>query len=280
MILYSRLITLLIIAVLGTNLVLRAQENLLNFENSLKFARYLSASGQYASASEEFERLNFLWPGDETVMIELVRNYRLGKQCDKLIPSMDLLTKDDLIFKSRDYSHEFLRFALDCKNPVSEYINIASSLTPKENAFYTTAYYWIIGPSDSIFNITWKNQEILAQNYPELYLLSLNFEGERYKKPGLALLMSMIIPGSGKAYSKNWGDAVVSFLFVGTNAYASYRAFNKKGVGSVNGWIFGGLGVSFYTANIWGSFKAAKKYNTNLNIQYQKNAERIIYNNY
>lgn len=93
-------------------------------------------------------------------------------------------------------------------------------------------------------------------------------------------MMSTIIPGSGKAYSKRWGDAVISFLFVTTNAYASYRAFNKKGIKSVNGWIFGGLAFSFYSANLWGSAKAARIYNSQLLQGYQDHAESIIYNNF
>ena len=252
----------------------------MDFEHSLKFARYLSASGQYSAASEEFERINFLWPGDTTVTLELVRNYRLGNRCDKIIPSFDLLSKDDRIFILPEYSREFLRFALLCRYTDPQYFKVASALKLRENAFYAAGYYWLNGPFNSLFDHNRENQDLLAQNYPELYNLTIDFENQRYKKPGMALLMSMIIPGSGKAYSKNWGDALVSLLFVGTNTYASYRAFNKKGVQSVNGWIFGGLGLSFYTANIWGSFKAAKKYNTNLNIQYQKNAENIIYYNY
>ncbi len=92
--------------------------------------------------------------------------------------------------------------------------------------------------------------------------------------------MSAVIPGSGKAYTKRWGDAFVSFLFISTNAYASYRAFNKKGVKSLNGWLFGGLALSFYTANLWGTVKGVKLYNNNIRETYQNNAENIIYNSY
>jgi hypothetical protein len=262
------------------SIVLKGQENLLDFKNSLKFARYLSASGQYTLASEEFERLNFLWPGDTMVILELVQNYRLSNQCEKIIPSFGLLSKEDRIFKLPEFSHEFLRFALRCSYTGPQYFNVASHLSPRENAFYISSYYWVNGKFDSLFSFDKKNRELLTQNYLELHNLTIEFENIHYKKPGLALLMSMIIPGSGKAYSKNWSDALVSLIFVGTNTYASYRAFSKKGVKSVNGWIFGGLAISFYSANLWGSFKAAKKYNTDLNLQYRKNAENIIYSNY
>jgi TM2 domain-containing membrane protein YozV len=92
--------------------------------------------------------------------------------------------------------------------------------------------------------------------------------------------MSAIIPGSGKAYSKRWGDAIISFIFVGTNTFAAYRAFSKKGINSTNGWIFGSLAFSFYSANLWGSFKAAKNYNNHIKHSYQQNAENIIYTSF
>jgi len=104
--------------------------------------------------------------------------------------------------------------------------------------------------------------------------------GQKYKNPFIASLMSTVLPGSGKDYSKRWGDAFVSFLFVGTNSFASYRAFKKKGINSVNGWIFGSLAVSFYSANIWGSAKAAKNYNTRIKEKFQVDAENIIYNSF
>ncbi len=280
MIQYNKMFFFLLIAYICITLPLKAQENLINFENSLKFARYLSASGQYSFASEEYERINFLWPGNIIIPLELVANYRLNNQCEKLNRSFNLLSKEDRIFKLPDYSREYLRFSLHCKYPDPRYFKVVSVLSPEENAFYLSAYYWINGPIDSLFSSNNKNKELFTKNFSELHKLTIAFENERYKKPGVALLMSTIIPGSGKAYSKRWGDALVSFLFVGTNTYASYRAFNKKGVGSINGWIFAGLGGSFYIANIWGSFKAAKKYNADLNLHYKRNAENIIYNNY
>ncbi|MFH1319815.1 MAG: hypothetical protein ABII90_04070 [Bacteroidota bacterium] len=153
-------------------------------------------------------------------------------------------------------------------------------LQPGERCFYELGYFWVTQKYDSAFNYYLNNGDLIKANYADLYQLTYNFEHEKYKSPALALMMSAVIPGSGKAYSKRFGDALISFLFVSTNAYASYRAFNKKGIKSPNGWIFGGLAFSFYSANLFGSAKSAKRYNSDLQKRYQNNAENIIYTSF
>jgi hypothetical protein len=257
-----------------------AQENLLNFDNSLRFARYLKANGQYNFASEEYERMNFRWPGDTTIILELVQTYRLNNQCNKLDASFALLQNS--IFQSNSLlsAREYLKFELTCRSESKRYFNISSKLLPDERSFYDLSYFWITQKYDSAFSYCQKSEELFKGRSLDLVKLIKDFKHEKYKSPVIALGMSAIIPGSGKAYAKRYGDAFISFLFVGSNAYASYRAFNKKGIKSANGWIFGGLAFSFYSANLWGSAKSAKRYNTDLQKRYQNNAENIIYSNF
>ncbi|MDT8401419.1 MAG: hypothetical protein RQ743_06970 [Bacteroidales bacterium] len=258
----------------------KAQENLLDYNNSLKFARYLRSTGQYGFAMEEYERLNFLWPMDTTINIELVQAYRLNRQCDRLDNAFDLLRKNIYTHNSQRAAKEYLAFSLTCKSGSDRFHYISSLLKPADKSFYELSYFWVNAEYDSAFAYCNANRDIIMLNNPGLYRLTGNFEDEKYKSPALAVIMSAVIPGSGKAYSQRWGDAVVSFLFVGSNAYASYRAFSKKGVKSVNGWIFGTLAFSFYSANLWGSAKAAKSYNSDLQQRYKDNAELIIYKSF
>jgi len=257
-----------------------AQQNLLDYDNSLKFARYLKATRQYPFASEEFERLNFLWPNDSSITLELVQTYRLNSQCDKLDVSFETLQKNIFEYNSLSSAKEYLKFVLSCKSESKKFFEISSLLQPNERCFYELGYFWVNQKYDSAFDYCQKNEDALKANNKDLFQLTYNFEYEKYKSPALALIMSAVVPGSGKAYSKRFGDAFVSFLFVSTNAFASYRAFNKRGIKSVNGWIFGGLAFSFYTANLWGSEKAAKRYNSDLRKKYQNNAENIIYTSF
>lgn len=257
-----------------------AQQNLLDFDNSLKFARYLSATRQLNFASQEYERLNYLWPNDSVVIFELAQTYRLNQQCDMIDYSFNLFSKEDRIFKTMDYTREYLRFSLTCRKQDQKYFSLVSKLKPEEKAFYATSYFWVNKEYDSLMNYYSKESELLARANINLHDITKSFNEQKYKSPFLASLMSTVIPGSGKAYVNRWGDAFVSFLFVGTNTYASYRAFKKKGINSVNGWIFGSLAVSFYSANIWGSSKAAKNYNNKKKETFQFNAENTIYNSF
>jgi hypothetical protein len=271
---------LLWILVLLSPLFSAAQQNLFNYENSLRFARYLGTTKQYAFAAEEYERLNFLYPDDTTVIFELVQTYRFNHQCAKLRPSFGLLSENGRIYNTPVYTKEYLRFVLDCKVADPDFFNLVSLLPPEDKTFYTLGYYWVNQSHDSLFGYYKHESSLLKPMHRDLFELTQKFESQKYKSPTLALMMSAIIPGSGKAYTKRWSDAVFSFLFVGANSYASYRAFHKKGAKSINGWIFGGLAFSFYSANLYGSAKAARNYNNSLRETYQNNAENIIYNSY
>jgi len=257
-----------------------AQQNLLDFDNSLKFARYLSTTRQLNFAAQEYERLNYLWPNDSVVTFELVQTYRLNKQCEKIDFSFNMFSNQGKLFKNVNFAREYLRFSLTCRIENDNFFNVISQFESEEKVLFTTSYYWINKKYDSLFSYYSKERELLSQANINLHDVTKSFNEQKYKSPFLASVMSTVIPGSGKAYSKRWGDAFVSFLFVGTNSYASYRAFKKKGINSVNGWIFGSLAVSFYSANIWGSAKAAKDYNNKKIETFQFNAENIIYNSF
>lgn len=260
--------------------VTNAQENIMGYNNSLKFARYLRSTGQYSFAIEEFERLSFIWPLDTTIRLELVHTYRLNRQCNKLDKARELLSESIFINHSLTAAKEYLSFYLTCQSESDTFYDISSLLEPSERGFYELSYLWVNSQYDSAFTYCNANRDIIMLNHPELYRLTCDFEREKYKSPVLALTMSIVIPGAGKAYSKRWGDALVSFLFVGSNAFSSYRAFHKKGAKSVNGWIFGTLALSFYSANLWGSARAATSYNSNLRQRYKDNAELIIHNSF
>lgn len=270
----NKLIAVLIFTV-ATGTVF-SQQDLLNYENTLKFARYLSNTQQYTFAAQEYERLNFLWPDDTTIILELVRTYRLNHDCNQFPAAYQLMSARNRIFSSESMAREYLRFCLTCKIEHPLYFDIASLMDQEEYAFYSLGYYWAHQQYDSLFACNHRNQDILSASHARLFSLTSDFEHRKYKKPVLALALSAVLPGSGKAYSGRWGDAAISFLFVTSSAYASYRAFNKKGVSSFNGWLFGGVAFSFYSSNLFGSYKAAKNHNENLRNHYQNNAERII----
>ena len=155
-----------------------------------------------------------------------------------------------------------------------------SSLDTNTQAFYRLGYYFFNEDKNLLFRFKEDNQSLLKKSYPSVFNAIEQMDNFKRKSPGLAMAMSTVLPGSGKAYSGFWGDAAMSLMFVSTNAWLAYRGFNKKGVKSASGWIFGGVSLGFYMGNIWGSGKAAKTYNE---VEYEKmyhDAKNSIYSNF
>ncbi|MCG6187507.1 hypothetical protein K5G00_08845 [Maribellus maritimus] len=238
-------------------------QNLFNTENLKKFAAYLQNTRQYDLAASEYERILSITPYDVTVYPELLTAYRLGNNCQNSFQTLETL-KVNRFFENSPVASEYLKLTLTCnccyEKPL--FTEALSSLDATERAFYQLGHYIFSKKEDALISFTSSNADILNNNFPDIFSNALDIQMMKEKSPFVAASMSAIIPGSGKAYSGYWGDAVMSLLFVSTNAWLSYQGFKKKGVKSITGWIFGSISFGFYTGNIWGSAKAAKNRNT------------------
>ncbi|NLA49907.1 MAG: hypothetical protein GX876_10665, partial [Bacteroidales bacterium] len=127
----------------STVLPVSSQQNLLDYDNSMKFAGYLKSTLQYNFAMQEYERINFLWPGDSLVIMELVQTYRLNEQCDKLDRAFALIQDNIRKYNSARSAKEYLNFALKCRSESSRFFDLSVKLKPEERNFYNLAYYWV-----------------------------------------------------------------------------------------------------------------------------------------
>lgn len=240
-------------------------EDLYNEKNSLEFANYLFASNQYNLAAKEYERVLFLGEGNaDSIKLQIVRSFSLGGNQQKSVerakslygnnlsefpaPFAKRYTKD--LFLLRDFSQ--LNFFLQEKQ---------SQLPRREKLFASTSMY--------LYNMNWEGAHLSLDLVKQAGMEEAAFfekyieEGEKLssKSPLLAGTFSTLIPGTGKLYTGDWQDGIFSFIMVGALAWQSYRGFNNDGVKSVRGWVFGAIGFGFYTGNIWGSVRSAKKHN-------------------
>lgn len=256
-------------------------QNLFNAENSKEFARYLFNTQQYELAATEYERILTIDRTDTNVYRELLETYRFGNSCSNSFNNLQQF-RIDRYFSNTTVATEYLKLALTCnccfnKNNFSEAL---SNIGNEKQVFYQLGNYMLSNHKDSLSKLTFHNYHILSNSYPDLLQHVERIEAFKRKSPGLAMAMSTVLPGSGKAYSGYWGDAVMSLVFVASNAWVSYRGFNKKGAKSPNGWIFGSISLGFYLGNIWGSGKAAHTYNQ---IEYDKlynEAKNNIYSHF
>ena len=233
-------------------------QNLFDSANSKKFAGYLQNTHQFELAVHEYERILSVNPEDTGVFINLMESYRFGNDCNAFQRLEQL--------KVRRYIHhpsiasEYLKLSIICN---ANYNNAVFSealavLDPAEKAFYEMGRYIFSEDRESLVVYAGQNAGILNTYYPDIYANAKSIEGMKRKSPFLAASMSAVIPGSGKAYSEFWGDALMSFIFVTSNAWLSYRGFKKNGLESATGWIFGSISFGFYSGNIFGSARAAR----------------------
>lgn len=88
-----------------------------------------------------------------------------------------------------------------------------------------------------------------------------------YKSEMLAGILSAIIPGSGKIYTKDYGDGITSFLLTGLFSYLAYTNFDHKHY--TRAWIFTALGAGFYAGNVYGSVASAQIFNAKVNFDFE-----------
>lgn len=243
-------------------------QNLFNADNSKKFARYLFSTHQYSLAANEYERILSINPNDTSALSNLIKTYRLGDNCQPSFRNLEVLNAH-YFFQNKSVAAEYLKLSLSCNHyfPEINFSKALAALDQSEQIFYRLGRFVFEEKTDSLIHFANRYQTLLSNQHSSVYSNIKQIETFKPKKPLLAATMSAIIPGSGKAYTGYWGDAVMSLVFISSNAWLSYKGFKKKGVESANGWIFGSLSMGFYLGNIWGSGKAAKTYNQ---IEYEK----------
>lgn len=95
-----------------------------------------------------------------------------------------------------------------------------------------------------------------------------------YKSPVTAGIMSAIIPGSGKMYVGEWGDAITALVVTSLFAFLAYDNF--KADHNTRAWIFTGLGAFFYAGNIYGSIASAQIFNARIEFEFNNGLKLFL----
>jgi hypothetical protein len=255
-------------------------QDLYNFDNTKKFAQYLAKSGQFDIATREYERLVFMRPDNDTLKTTLLSLYRRsGKLEDGLSRGKQLFP--DLTKMPANAALEYSRTLL-LKPAYKEAQSFAenNSLLPHGDKLILSATSEILRDNykqaNQILKALKDDEHHLAIDYKELTQQALE---AKHKSPALAGFMSAVIPGTGRFYTKDWKDGLISMLFIGTMGFQAYRGFLKSGTNSTRGWIYGTVGLGFYLGNIYGSAQSAKFYNKKKR-QNIKNSLDKLFNSY
>lgn len=257
-----RLISIVFISLMGS---INAQSDLFDKENSLLFANYLFKSQQYEAAAGEFERLSFLHPDDASFGVKALECYLFANQASTLRKRAELLFEPGNKAFNTQRARLLVRSYFKEQNYHSAMLSVKQSVALAETEkIYFNIYAELFQEKFKDAKRTFVPLQIEPEFVPMMNnALSLANDGYnlKTKSPLLAASMSAVVPGSGKFYTKDWKDGLIGFFTIGAAAYQSVRGFQRRGVSSAYGWIFGGFAAGFYLGNIYGSAASAKRYN-------------------
>jgi TM2 domain-containing membrane protein YozV len=234
-------------------------------EQSQKYAEYLFSSQQHKLAAEEYERLIYFDGNNINFKYNLIKSYRLSGNLNSGINRIYSFYGNSLYTMPQSLATEFIKLQIltDSLSVVEKFIQQNSTLSLENKEIFQCCNLLLSGEYNEAKLYIKKAADNNITFPTTIVMLTEKAEKTKFKSPFIAASFSAIIPGTGKFYTKNWTDGIISMLFVAGNAWQAYRGFSEHGIKSGYGWTFAGLSASFYIGNIFGTVKAAKRYNKN-----------------
>lgn len=233
-----------------------SSQDLYNYENSLKFGQHLYNTNQFEFAATEFERCIFLKPEDKIPIFLLFKTYcKLGEfEKAMTIPNFQKFSETD-----ESFGYENFKLLIQ----TNRYDDADQLLSGKEyfrkNINLKLVIYLLQTEWRTASSFRDENKAEIDKTLSEIVDKSLLL---KKKSPLMAGVLSAIVPGSGKVYAGRWGDGLVSFLMTSTAGFVAIRGINKD-KNNFYPWAMGALSLVYYSGNVFGSAKLAKKINKN-----------------
>jgi hypothetical protein len=254
-------------------------QDIYDYAHSRAYARYLLQSRQYQLAAEEYERLIFLRPENDTLRADLLRVYRQGDTpkygLDKWASWQQTpRAKSPLLYT--EYSKLLLRGGFPGE---ARTLAVTSGMFDSTQIRRTVLYA-------NMLEQKWPEARKSIEAIPasekisrrtDLEKLIKRGENEKMKSPWVATALSVPLPGMGKVYAGEWKDGLISILFIGMNTWQAYRRFDREGIDTFWGWIHGGFALGFYTGNIYGAHKAVRRQNKKKLNRLQHATEALVF---
>lgn len=255
-----KVISLFIIFFVSNLLAQSVYKDLYSLSNRIKFADYLYAQKDFLRAIDEYK-----------VILQKVDNDTLKfrfANCFFRLNRFDESSENfrTLFFSSLSEEAKFLFFqSIFFSNDYSSFRKYL------ENKFYLPEKYnpEIQRLNSLIYFAENKNMPSVEElikpfddsTQAKLYLFYQLKKNPPQKNPTFAILFSSLLPGSGKFYTGEYTDGVLSLLTTGISLYLAINNFQHNH--KFRGWFFTGLTAFFYGGNIYGSYLSAKNYNVN-----------------
>ncbi|HHH52943.1 MAG TPA: hypothetical protein ENK91_04740 [Bacteroidetes bacterium] len=238
-------------------------QDIFDLQHSIKYANYLFSTKQYKLATEELERVVFMDSSNLSYKIKLLRAYRMGGFYESGIKRAIEFSNGETYRLQKNLAVEYLTMLLlyGANKDIDNFLSKNNTLSEKDKTLINWSNQIVEGNYKKASEIISKFDANKKKVPKEVFMITREGLDHHFKSPFLAGSLSTVIPGLGKVYTKNYVDGIFAFAFIAGTAWQAYKGFDKKGIKSINGWIFGGLSLGFYLGNIYGSVKSAKKYN-------------------
>lgn len=241
-----------------------SQEIDFNLPQNVKlFADFLFCEKDYLRAIDEYTKyLNTT--DNDTVQFKIALAYSRMNDVESSLKIIDKI-KETSVFHEKSLSEKLK--LLFMKNDDSLFYQFAGKIAAADKKYQKL--YNIYG---LLNEVKFKNNENFLFPFDDEEKIKLKkFYDQKlnppYKSEMLAGILSAIIPGSGKIYTKDYGDGITSFLLTGLFSYLAYTNFDHKHY--TRAWIFTALGAGFYAGNVYGSVASAQIFNAKVNFDFE-----------
>ena len=229
--------------------------NIYTAENRRQFADYLYCQKDYLRAVDEYEEISGSVSND-TIRFKIGLAYLKMGRYDSASVSFSQIGVNSYFFNNAKMEFFKSQFLLGNFDTLDRSTN--NYLPVKQlNAFAYLFDYKPL-PIKNIFLSPFEGNN--KETVSDFYERKLN---PPYKSELAAIILSTLIPGAGKIYTKDYSDGIIALLVTSLMGYISYTDFNADH--KFRGWLFAGLTAFFYGGNIYGSAASAQIYNAHIN---------------
>lgn len=250
--------------------------------DDFNFLIHLTKNGLMNEA--ELEKKDFFSRTDITQVYKDSVNFLLGmayrnndrsKEARNCL--MEVSPETFLYYKSR-----YLAGIIDLENDqpdscLSNFVNIELSDNKQLNELkqFETAGVYLYNKNLTAFDSLTKNKEyenpLLKEENEKLKLCYLAQKKIKRKSAFTAGALSALVPGLGKVYAGNNGQALASFLTVGLMGGIATENYIRLGAEHPQTIFFAGLCGLFYIGNIWGSAVSVQVVKTEKELENKHN---------
>lgn len=259
-------IRLLILLFIGVITYFNAQtaNDSIRYFNNFNFIIHLSKNKLFTEAEKEAEKL-FAEKGVNQLYKDSV-NYFLGIEYYNEKKYTDarkhLLAVSDNVFFY--YKAHYLAGNIDAENNMTDSaivnysaIEESTNATLNELKQFELAGLYLISRNHKMFDSLSQNYNfqnpLIIEEFENLKKYNTVEKKIKRKSPFVAGTLSAIVPGLGKVYTGNNGQALASFLTCGLIGVVAAENYVKMGIKHPQTIFFTGLFGLFYVGNIWGS---------------------------